>query len=430
MKRLAWFALALVASCRADQLAYEEVPVTVSANEVWGGTPLVFTSAAFTGVDSVPLLVTAGPETLQVSSAGVNAFAVIMPQNDGFYTLDVTLHEGERMTPVDIRVHGFLSGSQGPRVSGRVQPVAGFSNPTGIVFMDRRLAVFNLKTGTAVPLGSPSDTGFGSGCSTGVIPAATNPLVVTVSRPGTPSVPCQVYAVTIGSALTFLDSSQVSTGFADASIYLGSGRWVIGRKNASIVITGPGVSYDDGCTGARGMVAAPPPAYLVVPIACFRQGGVPVWDPRTGLHAYVLDHVGSVDAAAFSEAGDTLFIGARGSGSSPDVWLFVVDAATGAIRDSVSLPFFADQGAYSDIAVDPNGRWLYVAHSSFGGSITVSVFDRATLGAVATLRTGNFSAYPFWLWRLVVGADRVLYLATTELSPDNGSMVYRWSLMP
>ena len=221
-----------------------------------------------------------------------------------------------------------------------------------------------------------------------------------------------------------------------ASAYLGAGRWVVGEKYAAIVVTGPGASYSDPCVSPIGMAVAPSPGSLVVPIGCSRQGGVQVWAPLTGQHPYILNHLRDVEAAAFSGHGDTLFVAGRSADSTGSMWLYAVDAAAGIVRDSAPIAFFESQGAFSDIVVDPNGRWLYVANGYYNlpSDVTVKVFDRNTLREAAAWHTPRIPAdqgFDLWLWRLVVGADRVLYLATTDVDVDPArARIYRWSLMP
>lgn len=426
MKRLAVTVAALVLGCRGESTSPYHT-ITLSASEAWAGSPVVLTSPAFTGLDTLPVRVFTGANELIFIPLGATKIAVLMPQNDGAYALDVELHGGDILRTDHIRVHGFLGAAPGPPVSGRVQPAYGYARPAAIGYGPiGRLTLFNPTTGTTAPLGAVLDVGFGDACLPGVMPAAANPSIITLGRRTTANV-CAVLAANVGTTVTVLDSSRFQGGDIYPSMYLGGGRWILGRQGSMVVVTGPASSYALPCD-VLDIVAAPSPGIAVVPVACDNQGGVPIIDRTSGLPQLVLGNVRQINAAAFSPAGDTLYYAGLTNEASPQTMLFAADPVTGTVLDAAPIPALR---ASVDMTADPNGRWLYLVDGDpSADSVEVKVFDRATLDYAAIWHAPNLTIPGgLGLWRLIVGADRVLYLVATTYYPIAGSYVYRWALI-
>jgi hypothetical protein len=187
-------------------------------------------------------------------------------------------------------------------------------------------------------------------------------------------------------------------------------------------------------------------------------GPVPVLDPRVPQVAFTLSGY-AVLGAAFAATGDTLYVlrSGRLSGMSFfDDSVMVLDARSGAQLRAVSAsgadtsllwPLYLE---FSDLILDPNGRWIYaLGASSDAGRSVVLVYERASLALVGELRlppdvnptvegpvamthcTSNEVDY--CSRRLLMSAsERRLYLATYNRwsYEDAPQVVFRYDLIP
>lgn len=428
MRRLACCAaLALLAACQGDNLSCICAPVSVSTTSAWAGNDVILSSIAFVGADSAPLVLS-DAETLAVRSVGPESIAVSAPLRDGYHSLDVVLLSGEVLTTEAVRSFGFVSLGSGPLITGYSQPWPGNGHPSLLAYVSGRVVVADLRTGIVTPLGSPADTGY-TPCFPGPATSAPDPSILTLGR----RTSCRPLAVRPTDPFTVLDSAPTYTDVFPA-LYMGPGRWIIHQKTWVTVVAGS-TTYTDYCQASGySFQPGPPPARFVVPIMCNNPAGNPVYDSKTGLHAYTMPFAQSILGAAFTDAGDTLFVFGGAITPFDHHTLWAVDAATGTRLDSVTIP---DQTRVGDVALDPNGRWIYVAAGMYGGppqpsEAKVWVFDRRTLALVAELRAPELSDNSRLIYRrLVVGSDRILYLVmNTYYQTAPGATVYRWSLMP
>jgi len=425
VRAVRWLVLGLVVAC-SDIQAYHDIPIASSRTAWWAGGEITLVSAAFAGADTLPVILAAS-ETLAVRWAGPDSVAVTLPMSASG-TVGLEVHWADQsQTVVPVNVYGLLSAVEGPEVDGRLVSIAGLGNPTAIAIgSGGRLARVNLVSMHMVLLGGAVDTGYQI-CMAGVVANADDPSLVTLARyPG-----CRTEAVRLDNPLTVVDTGgQVATGYA--AIYLGSGRWIRSLKSRLTITTGPGVTYDESCFGTFDFVTAPGPAAVTVPVQCNDASGVPVFDVVTAQRRYYLA-AWRVDAAAFSGGGDTLYALAEYL-NSYGYSLLKISAATGALLDSVSVP---DPGARywaHALALDPATPWLYLAgRVGDTGDVWVRVFDRRTLQQVGEMRaSGDPVAGTMFFWSLIVGANRVLYLACnySGYAPPRHPAILQWSLPP
>jgi hypothetical protein len=107
-------------------------------------------------------------------------------------------------------------------------------------------------------------------------------------------------------------------------------------------------------------------------------------DVASGTIGYKVPPLRSVTGAAFSSAGDTLFIaGQDHAATASPAMLLAVRAADGIVLASTTLPF----GSCA-VAVDQTRPWLYVAGAVFlngAWRAALQVLDRRTLAPITTL---------------------------------------------
>ena len=430
-KLFATGALLLVGSCSGESGVGPcacAVP-TVSATAAWGGSEVIVTSPDFIGPDTVPVVL-ARAETLAVRAVGPESIAVMLPSNDDAFELSLKMRGGAEMRTPSIRVYGFLGESNLPEISGAMEPYPYAGNPVGLAYYHGQVARINLRTNAVAPFGSSADTGYSTGCMMGPVVSVQGPDRITVGRGG-----CRAYVLDVAT-MALVDTGPLFNS-AFSAINVGPGRWIASRKNLQFVQTAPGTSYDDPCGEGWGFIVAPAPQTAIVSINCDARSGtaaVPVWDRGTLQHQYMIAATRKIEAGAFSGSGDTLYVlGRTSAGSLPAIW--AVNSATGAVLDSALIDSLGDINA---MAIDAARGRLYVAEGSFyaGKPFTMRVYDLPHLARRATMRlpspvqvTGD---YRLQLWRLIVGADGILYQAMTSwFDPvDQPPMLYRWSLLP
>lgn len=428
------FAAALLiclAACRADRIT--DVPPSVtSASDAWSGGTLLLYSPAFTGADSVPIVMV-GAETLAVSAAGPDSVLVELPDTNGFIALSVWLKTGGAAVD-SVRVHGFVmeTSAPGPAVTAWLYPWPGGGASTALGFQGGRLVLLDFRLNTTTPL--TPDTGLGHGCLAGPTPSATEPGLVVISSLAGSCMPMIAVPVTPGAAAP--DTGPPPGGQWPA-VQLRRGVWLISYKHYFNIRGRTPAGGDTllasfiGCEQPQGF-ALSPRGDRVVPGRCgaagpYSVGGIPVFDSRGPSVAYVLTAFNQTWAGEFSERGDTLFQTAVDSlGQSG---LFAMDPDSGQVLNRAPL-----EAIGQDVRVDPNRSWVYVAGSvgSGLGPPFVAVFDRASLARIATLRVpagvapGPHTADDF---EIVVGsAERRLYLTLNDRAVP--VHVLQFDLMP
>jgi YVTN family beta-propeller protein len=160
-------------------------------------------------------------------------------------------------------------------------------------------------------------------------------------------------------------------------------------------------------TNPLGMALSPDGRYIVVTNGDDRTGGLPIPNteppPAIGYSLAVVDTETMALASVFRDAG-TFFMGVaavRDPRDPSQTLVLASDAGAGAVRafrleqggqlteqgQPIALPSNPLGHAFpAGIAVDPNGRYAYVA-DNFGGS--VAVLDLTTRAAVRSLPVGN-----------------------------------------
>lgn len=153
--------------------------------------------------------------------------------------------------------------------------------------------------------------------------------------------------------------------------------------------------------------------------------GIPVIDAQTARVAYWKPTMAWSEGAAFSSHGDTLFIAGGDSATGGQTWMFVLRAGDGAVLDSVPLAVRP-----GDVALDPEGRWIYVSgvsdayHVSYWSvAASLEVIDRATMAPVTVMLSDSIQVSTD-VWdkhRIVLDpADHQVFVVTTDiyLVPD------------
>ncbi len=365
-------AAAALAGCRSDRVTSLGAPVAFSA-DAWSGGTLVLESSAFSGADSLPIVMV-GSDTLAARTVGRDSVQVTLPDTGGVVTLQIRLRSGGGSAGT-VHVHGFIGGVPGPSSEARPYPWPSADATTALTIQGGRLVLVNVTTGSTTTLSSDS---LYSPCYRGPVPAFGDSTVVTAgTMVGTT---CAVMV-----ALQ-LDSSSAppDTGppYATAGMLLAPGVWLaqstfgnsdfIYRKVAPdsfVAVTGV------PCWPNTDFVPSPRGDRLVL-THCLTLARVPVVDPVALSVAYYLD-LATAGGAAFTPGGDTLFI--AGGDSTDTRRLLAVDPTNGRVLLQ-SPPIVGNQA----VALDPGHPWVYVAGDV--GGVTVEVFDRGTLDKVATLR--------------------------------------------
>jgi 6-phosphogluconolactonase (cycloisomerase 2 family) len=117
---------------------------------------------------------------------------------------------------------------------------------------------------------------------------------------------------------------------------------------------------------------------------------------------------------------------------SNDIWAYSIDGATGALTPVAGSPF-ATGGTYptvypTGLAIDPSGKFAYVANATNGGSSTIAGFaiDPGT-GALSPLAGSPFAAGPNTYSVAVHPSGQFLFVGSNDVSvyaidPKAGSL--------
>lgn len=163
-------------------------------------------------------------------------------------------------------------------------------------------------------------------------------------------------------------------------------------------------------------------------------GGMPVIDAATAMVAYRVPSLAWSEGAAFSAGGDTLFVAGGDSVTGGRCWMFALQASDGVVLDSVPLAVRP-----GDLALDPGGRWIYVAgqYASYHVSYWVvasglEVLDRRTLRPVSVMQSDSLplalSGAVSSKQRLVLdAADHRGYVLRTDLYAVPDSLHWPWT---
>ncbi len=426
--------LLAVTACGTERITTPDHAVSADADG-WSGGTLLLRSAAFVGADSVPLIVV-GAETLAVKSLSPGSALIQLPDTNGVITLSVRFRTGGDAV-ASVRVHGFAAAGPGPRVDGVPFPWPPGA-PTALALQDGRLVLVDFRSNAATPL--TPDTNLGLPCLNGPVPSMAEPgLVVIAPRPNRSCGP--VIAVPVGASSALPDTGPAAPASGYPAIHLGRGRWLISLKNSFSLFVG---SASGGFTQSQVQCIEPttfaisPRGDRVIPTQCWMgpAGGVPVMDPAAPGVAFTVAGLMGEGGAAFSDAGDTLFVAGEDPAYGYD--LFALSATSGATLWSGSR----EGAGYLGVAVDPGRPWLYVADMAAGRPY-VDVYDRKSLARVARLWMPQWAvdaagtqllSYAWWTI-IVSSTGRRLYLSQDNWELPSGppalpTFVVQFDLMP
>ena len=108
------------------------------------------------------------------------------------------------------------------------------------------------------------------------------------------------------------------------------------------------------------------------------------------------------------------------NGNSNDVSAYTINSATGALTAVTGSPFAAGTGPTS-VAVDPWGRFLYVANGGFPGSVSVYVIN-PTNGALTALASLSVSGTPAGV--AVDPTGKFVYVTNSETNTIYSAYAY------
>ena len=374
----AWLIGLLCIGCSDAAQQPDPVPVVVEETEVWSGTSVTVVSGGFAHDDPVVLL---DGDTLAFVRVNDSTLDVGLPDLPGTRRLHV-ISPFVLATDVPIHLNGFVSTDAGPMFMGRA--VRGAS-PTELYgsgpFGLRR---WNVSTGGTVDY---PDSMHIPTCSRGV---GQGPAPVElVLHSGSCPAPWRRWRVE--PTIEWLGTVPANSDrFVDM---LAPGRYVAPGSHYFVFWT-----CDTACTfqlirGESGFdVVHSPAGDRAVLLSYVDSGGAPVIDVSAGKIGYVVPAFGAPMAAAFSEAGDTLFLGGYDEPAPTATLLAAVRASDGLVYRLDTLPH-----SVCGIALDPVRPWLYVAgglYDPVGRWPVLSVLNRTTFEPIATLRAPD-SLYSF-----------------------------------
>jgi len=409
-RRLLPVALAAVSACHSTIYDAVDPEVRVETPVVWAGADIVLTSASFTGVDTLPLVLV-GDDTLTPRYAPPDSLRVAAPDSQGTYEVRVWFRARPLPLPYGaITVQGGYSGYRDvPSIGGYPLLWPGGGLPKFLIGVPDGLALVDPRSSTTVRV--LPDSIFDQYCFNGPGPAPDGRVTVSRSLPNWecgPLVSVQLANPTLAPA----PGPRRCTGCRFAA-QLGPDRWLVffhhgfesWYRDSTGAWTGTLYWY-----GEPHDVAVSRRVDRAVPLGANSRGlGTPVFTSASAGPAYVLSQFGEVSAAQFTDDGDTLYVVAwpadTAGGAGP--LLAVLRAADGAVLRS------APAWGGDHLVLDPVRPFLYLAGYEGSWYQAVQVVDRATLKPVTTLRAPDDLRSPGNLYPMLSAAERKLYLVDT-----------------
>jgi hypothetical protein len=383
MRRLLGVVLVLAACDKIpDRLptGTEPQPFAVSL-DVWSGSELTIRSRGLRGLADLPTVLLDG-FALPTRRVDDTTLAAAIPDAPGAHQVRLAA-AGFDQRSVIVYLRGFMGHVEGPELSGRTEP----GRDPRYVFGSgpRSLRRWNVATNKAVDLG---DTVHAVSCAHGIGPGPNLGEIVVLAGgcSGRWTVwhtePLYPLGDTAGAAAA--TERLVAILAAGRSVVLGGAAVAVNACTAGTCTSEsvPGTEGRDVVRSPRGDRAA----LLTRLVGDPGTPGSPVVDVALGTIAYRATALREAWGAAFSAAGDTLYL--AGTTPAGRFALAALRAADGAALAARALDF-----APCAVAVDPGGEWLYVAGLAESGQSRVQVFKRTSLHAVATLHVPAAAAF-------------------------------------
>jgi hypothetical protein len=412
MRRMLCLALLLVGCAELPTIptVIERQPFHAST-DVWSGSSITINSAAFAGpgplpavlLDQLPLDVRRIDDTTLIAS---------IPEAPGPHSFRVVAKNVDTASVI-VYFRGFVQNVEGPFLSGRVEsgrdPRHVFGNgPTSL----RR---WNIATNKAIDY---PDSLHAVTCTRGVGPSPTAGDLVLLTGGCTAG----TWMVWRPEPLTATDTTSVAV--TDFVAVLRSDRWIVlnGGLFSLVACESATVCTSEAIAGLVGTDVVRSPrgdraALLARPSGpgAGPTNGMPVVDVAGGAVAYRVPALSTVQGAAFTPDGDTLFLAGDSAGAPALAAVVAADGARLATRTLGLSP--------CAVAVDGAQRWLYVAGLTTAAADTTSVLqvlDRATLNVVTTLQVTGGVGYGDKLCRIVQNpVESRVYVVTTWAGEHN-----------
>ena len=412
MRRTLCLALLLVACAELPPIptVIERQPFHAST-DVWSGSAITITSAAFAGGAPLPAVLL---DQLSLDARRIDDTTLIasIPEAPGPHDLRVVAKNVDTASTV-VYLRGFVQHVEGPFLSGRVEsgrdPRHVFGNgPTTL----RR---WNIATNKTIDY---PDSLHAVTCTRGVGPSPTVGDLVLLTGGCTAG----TWMVWRPEPLTATDTTSVAV--TDFVAVLRADRWIVldGGVFSLVACESVTVCISEAIAGLVGTDVVRSPrgdrAALLARPASPGGGptnGMPVVDVAEGAIGYHVPALSGVQGAAFTPEGDTLFLAGDSAGVPALAAVLAADGARLATRTLGLSP--------CAVAVDGAHRWLYVAGqvtSSPGPQSVLQVLDRTTLNAVTTLHVTGAAGYGRSLCRIVQNPiESRVYVVTTWAGEHN-----------
>jgi hypothetical protein len=421
--------LLVVAACRSPIYDAVDPVVSITTPRVWVGADIVLTSPAFSGADTLPLVLL-GDDILTVRYAPPDAVRAIAPRRLGTLELRVGFPGRGPLPFGPVSLHGAL-------VANRLAPVPyatamawPYGEGTFLAGVRGRLTKIDVFSGAETPM--IADSLYDTSCGWGPWPAGYRALVLPAPVAGTSrgaADHCRLLAVREDGEV-FDSLPGASSNFMFPSARLADGSWIRNHAKGGTDLFPRlaggryGLLWTAGLLEVWRLIASPDGRYVFGAVAntytdslaILRAGGL----GAPGL----LVGTGGSEAAAFSESGDTLVVHPRFGAQ-----LLLVRSLDGHVLAAVP-----DTVAYSDFAFDSGHPWLYAASVDSGGvAISVTVYDLRTL-EVATVLHATGSAPPQGAATVYLALDlwhrRLNAFLTDDTGNPNPGAGFSFDLMP
>ncbi|HKA59569.1 MAG TPA: hypothetical protein VKD28_13205, partial [Gemmatimonadales bacterium] len=382
-----------------------------ASRDVWSGSSVTISSAAFAGAAALPAVLL---DELPLAAHRIDDTTLIAPVPDtpGPHYLRVVAKNVDTASII-VYLRGFVGHVEGPFLSGRVEsgrdPRHVFGNgPTSL----RR---WNIATNKAIDY---PDSLHAVTCTRGVGPSPTAGDLVLLTGGCTAG----TWMVWRPEPLTATETTSVA--LTDFVAVLRSDRWIVlnGGLFSLVVCESATVCTSEAIAGLVGTDVVRSrrgdrAALLARPTSpgAGPTNGMPVVDVAGGAVAYRVPALSTVQGAAFTPDGDTLFLAGDSAGAPALTAVFAADGARLATRTLGLSP--------CAVAVDGAQRWLYVAGlttAAAGTTSVLQVLDRATLNVVTTLQVTGADGYADKLCRIVQNpVESRVYVVTTWAGEHN-----------
>lgn len=374
-----------VAACSDPATARDDFEARVSSPHAWSGGSVEIVSTDF-GDSALPDVVIAG-DTLVAERLDDTTLRVDIPSlKYGTYPV-LLVGTGFEKIIGDVVVHGFIESKPMPGIVGypMVWPPTGL-NPTVLTNQGNHLAFIDLRTGASFAF---PDSVHDTNCADGPGPTYQwDRVLLAALRMSANGVGCVFDAWILSSdlKLTLLDTAVTYGSLGSEispSVSMSVGAHDIWTTGGTAPFTG---RYED----TRNIRLCPKANIATIVASFTHDNGLPFFDGTTGGLRFAVPELSSGDGAAFTSGCDTVYVAGRDRTDANTV-LIGLTTADGQVFRADTLPTTS-----SDVALDPTGRWLFLASYSNAGPV-ILVLDRATFERLGTLAFPGQGVFAFAL---------------------------------